>query len=227
MRVENREFRCYHLAVLARLFILSFALTAAAEEPALDEATTRRLAEALSSVNLSLDDLGWDKRPIDDPFRLSCVNETLDRPLTLADRALRAEREFADDPIASAKAAAAWLDLPPPSIQEQAAATLPEWEGVPAEALEALRRLLSAWRTAETLREAALAPLSAEALDALPTVPVLGRQARMVEIDGGKLGMFGLVCDLGTQTVFVKMTGPTESLRAERERFVAFCKSLS
>jgi len=151
--------------VIVRILLLSLASFALAEDPALDESTTRRLAEALSYVNLSLDDLGWDKRPIDDPFRLSCVNETLDRPLALADRALRAEREFADDPVASAKAAAAWLDLPTPSIQEQAAATLPEWEGVPAEALEALRRLLSAWRNAETLREAALAPLSAEERD--------------------------------------------------------------
>ena len=72
-----------------------------------------------------------------------------------------------------------------------------------------------------------LPPLTAEEIAALPTLPVLGRPARMIEIDGGKSGLFGLVCELGTQTVFVKMTGPMESLRAERERFIAFCKSLS
>jgi len=71
-----------------------------------------------------------------------------------------------------------------------------------------------------------LAPLAADAIAALPKVQVLGREAPMVEIDGGAASMFGLVCELGGQTVFVKMTGPTESLRAERERFVAFCRSL-
>jgi hypothetical protein len=72
-----------------------------------------------------------------------------------------------------------------------------------------------------------LAPLSADAVKALPTVPVLGRPAQMAEIDGGSVGMFGLVCELGSQTVFVKMTGPMDSLRAQRGQFVAFCKSLA
>jgi hypothetical protein len=72
-----------------------------------------------------------------------------------------------------------------------------------------------------------LAPLSADAVKALPTVPVLGRQAQMVEIDGGAVGMFGLVCALEQQTVFVKMAGPMDALRAQRGQFVAFCKSLT
>jgi len=72
-----------------------------------------------------------------------------------------------------------------------------------------------------------LAPLAADAVKALPTVPVLGREARMAEIDGGTVGMFGLVCELDQQTVFVKMTGPMDSLRAQRGQFVAFCKSLA
>jgi len=72
-----------------------------------------------------------------------------------------------------------------------------------------------------------LAPLSADAIKALATVPVLGRDARMVEIDGGQIGLFGLVCELGGETVFVKMTGPTASLRAQRGQFVAFSKSLA
>ena len=71
-----------------------------------------------------------------------------------------------------------------------------------------------------------LTPLSADAIAALPTVPALGRTGSMVEIDGGQVGLFGFVCELDDQTVFVKMTGPMESLRAERERFVEFCKSL-
>jgi len=38
--------------------------------------------------------------------------------------------------------------------------------------------------------------------------------------------MYALMCELGPSAVFVKMTGPMKSLRAERDRFVAFCKSL-
>jgi hypothetical protein len=72
-----------------------------------------------------------------------------------------------------------------------------------------------------------LAPLSADAVKALPTVPVLGKTAQMVEIDGGAVGLFGLVCELGQQTVFVKMTGSMDALRAQRAQFVAFCKSLA
>jgi len=72
-----------------------------------------------------------------------------------------------------------------------------------------------------------LAPLSADAIASLPTVPVLGRTARMVEIDGGAAGLTGLVCELGAQTVFVKMTGPMDALRGQRAAFVEFCKSLS
>jgi hypothetical protein len=72
-----------------------------------------------------------------------------------------------------------------------------------------------------------LAPLSGEALATLEVVTVLGREARMVDIDGGAVGIRGLVCELGDRTLFVKMTGPSESLLAERERFLAFCRSLS
>src|SRR5436309_11718084 len=80
---------------------------------AFDDVTLARLERALSCVNLSISDLGWDKRPISDDFRLTCVNEMLDHPLLLADRAVRAEREFADDPVASAEAAGRWLDVVP------------------------------------------------------------------------------------------------------------------
>ncbi len=72
-----------------------------------------------------------------------------------------------------------------------------------------------------------LAPLGHDAIAALPSIPVLGRPSTMVEIDGGAVGMLGLVCELGSCTLFVKMTGPMDALRAERARFEAFCKSLS
>lgn len=72
-----------------------------------------------------------------------------------------------------------------------------------------------------------LTPLTADAIAKLDVVSVLGRDARVVEIDGGAVGICGLVCELDGRTLFVKMTGPSESLRAERERFLAFCRSLS
>ena len=72
-----------------------------------------------------------------------------------------------------------------------------------------------------------LAALSDEAVASLPRIRVLGRSAPMVEIDGGALGLYGVVCPLGDETIFVKMTGPTEALRADRATFIEFCKSLS
>ena len=72
-----------------------------------------------------------------------------------------------------------------------------------------------------------LVALTDEAIAALPKIPVLGRDVSMVEIDGGAVGLYGVVCPLGTETIFVKMTGPMEALRADRETFIEFCKSLS
>lgn len=71
-----------------------------------------------------------------------------------------------------------------------------------------------------------LAPLAADAIAELPTLDVLGRKAQVVEIDGGQVGMFGLVCEMGEQSLFVKMTGPMDALRQERGSFDAFCTSL-
>ncbi len=71
------------------------------------------------------------------------------------------------------------------------------------------------------------APLSDAAIAKLPIVQVLGRPARLVEIDGGAKATYGVDCELGSWTLFVKMTGPTEALRAERERFLSFCRSLN
>src|SRR5437867_11155400 len=105
------------IGLLSLTLPLSIVPAITAESPpapsAFDQVTLDRLERALSCVNLSIADLGWDKRPISDDFRLTCVNETLDHPLLLADRALRAESEFAGDPVASANAAGAWLDAAP------------------------------------------------------------------------------------------------------------------
>lgn len=142
--------------------LLLLASIAAAEGPALDEPTMRRLGEALADVNLSIDDLGWDKRPLNDDFRLSCVNETLDHPLALADRALRAEREFAGDPAASGRAAAAWLDIPAPSPVAAPESALDRPDKFPDDFFAVVHSLYRSWQAAEALREAAFAPLSDE-----------------------------------------------------------------
>ena len=78
------------------------------------------------------------------------------------------------------------------------------------------------WRS-----QLSLSALSPAEIAALPKLTVLGREASMVEIDGGAAGVFGLVCELGSHSVFVKMTGPMDGLRKERERFIEFCRSLS
>lgn len=81
-----------------------------------------------------------------------------------------------------------------------------------------------------------LAPQTQAEADALATVQVLGKDAPVVELSGTFTGMgsgpqegFGL---LGTivpradHVVFVKMTGPKAQVHGERERFLAFCRSL-
>lgn len=70
---------------------------------------------------------------------------------------------------------------------------------------------------------------------ALPRIPFLGTQAVVVEIPGAYTGMgdanvpeallLGAVCMLGDASVFVKMTGPRDTVEAERETFLAFCRS--
>jgi len=79
-------------------------------------------------------------------------------------------------------------------------------------------------------------PLGPKELGALETVKVLGRDARLIEIagtftdmQGNKVenaGLLGVVCPLEDAMLFVKMTGPSDVITLEKERFVAFCGSL-
>jgi hypothetical protein len=79
--------------------------------------------------------------------------------------------------------------------------------------------------------------LKAEEIAALPKVDVLGKPSPLVEINGSFTGMAGqqfpnytltgVVVLLTDQTLFVKMTGPTAVVTAEKDRFQAFCKSLT
>jgi hypothetical protein len=79
------------------------------------------------------------------------------------------------------------------------------------------------------------APTDAE-LAALPRGKVLGGEAVFVEIDGAFRGMsgeplegavlLGMVLEREAGSVFVKMVGPADEVRAERDRFRAFAESL-
>jgi len=79
-------------------------------------------------------------------------------------------------------------------------------------------------------------PLTKEQIDSLPKVKLLGADAPLVEIAGQYTGMMGapqsgqmLLGTLGMfegQSIFVKMVGPEATVRAERDRFIAFCASI-
>jgi hypothetical protein len=79
-------------------------------------------------------------------------------------------------------------------------------------------------------------PLDAAAIEALPTIKVFGRDAKLVEINGNytdmqgnqsaESEMLGVICELPAALVTVKMTGPKDIVEREKERFVAFCGSL-
>ncbi|KAF0247181.1 MAG: hypothetical protein FD180_120, partial [Planctomycetota bacterium] len=128
------------------------------EGPLLDEAVMKRLAQALDCVNLSVNDLGWDKRPISDDWRLACVNDTLDHPMKLAEYARRAESEFGADPEAAVANGAAWLDVPPPAPRRYDTFDLnPAIE--PSSARELALLALREWRDAESARARAMEKL--------------------------------------------------------------------
>lgn len=71
------------------------------------------------------------------------------------------------------------------------------------------------------------ATLSKDEVAALPTTDVLGRKGLLVEIEGSSTAMLAVVCELGSYSVFVRLTGSREAVQAERERFLEFVRSLS
>lgn len=71
----------------------------------------------------------------------------------------------------------------------------------------------------------------------LPTVKVLGKDSPIVELSGtftgmggeGKeeYGLLGTIAPFQDNMVFVKMIGPQAQVKAERERFLEFCRSIA
>lgn len=81
-----------------------------------------------------------------------------------------------------------------------------------------------------------LSPFEAGEYAALERVSVLGAETPLFEAYGhftgmgersdSDWGMLGVVAPLSDRTVFVKLTGPEEEVRAARAAFVSFCKGL-
>ncbi|MSR63254.1 MAG: hypothetical protein EXS08_12500 [Planctomycetes bacterium] len=79
-------------------------------------------------------------------------------------------------------------------------------------------------------------PLAENAILALPTHPVLTREATLVEVEGTFVGMgetprpghklLGLIVSDPTGSLFLKFTAPAARVDAERERFLTFASSL-
>ncbi|MDA0668165.1 MAG: hypothetical protein O3A95_04760 [Planctomycetota bacterium] len=90
---------------------------------------------------------------------------------------------------------------------------------------------LNRWR-----QQVGLEKLEASELENLPTVKLLGGDASLLQVEGSFTGMSGGTQDgwaltgamVSTQqaTIFVKMTGPAELLRAEHENFLNFVASV-
>ena len=81
-----------------------------------------------------------------------------------------------------------------------------------------------------------LPPATPEELAAMPKIEMLGREATLVEAAGEFQGMdgaakagwmlLGAAVELDGGTLFAKMTGPEQAVRAEKDRFVAICNSI-
>ncbi len=79
-------------------------------------------------------------------------------------------------------------------------------------------------------------PLTTEALAQLPKISMLGKETPLAEIAGTYQGMMGesktgymlmgTVCELGDESVFVKMIGPENVVKEQRDKFIAFCGSI-
>ncbi|HEX5137006.1 MAG TPA: hypothetical protein VFY93_08550 [Planctomycetota bacterium] len=79
-------------------------------------------------------------------------------------------------------------------------------------------------------------PLDAAGFAALESIQVLGRDAKVLEVSGdytdmqgnqvGSASLLGVVCPVEGALLTVKMTGPKDVIENEKDRFLAFCRSL-
>lgn len=79
-------------------------------------------------------------------------------------------------------------------------------------------------------------PLDEAALAELPTIEVLGQETPLLEAQGDFTDMggnlhtgqrlLGVACLLPDKSVFIKMTGPSAVVEAQRDAFIAFCESV-
>lgn len=89
---------------------------------------------------------------------------------------------------------------------------------------------LNRWRT-----QMGLAPLTEEETGQLASFDLLDSQATYMECvntpstaDGQPADermLLGVICPLGNETIFIKMTGPPASITVEKDNFMAFVKS--
>lgn len=78
--------------------------------------------------------------------------------------------------------------------------------------------------------------LDETAIAALPTVTMMGQPATLVEAEGNFRGMdgasregyrlLGAIRESSDQSIFVKFTGPSDLVEAEKDAFIAFCESI-
>jgi hypothetical protein len=71
-----------------------------------------------------------------------------------------------------------------------------------------------------------LTPVSDSDLAAMTPLQVMGRDAVLVECDGAASSLIGASCNGADRSVFIKMTGPRDLVKAQRSAFLAFCASL-
>jgi hypothetical protein len=79
-------------------------------------------------------------------------------------------------------------------------------------------------------------PLTSEGIESLPRLPMLGRMAFSMRVEGSFQGMsgpevpdavlLGAICELDNEAVFVKLIGPRDQVEAAEGSFAAFCRGL-
>lgn len=78
--------------------------------------------------------------------------------------------------------------------------------------------------------------LDHSSLEALPSISVLGRPAKLIELRGAFTGMsgttqsdhmmLGVVSELPNRSLFIKMTGPESEMQSQRDNFIRLCATV-